>query len=386
VTTLAIARAAALRLLRDRTALFFLIVLPIVLIVIVGAVAHGVTAFRVGVLDDDHTSASHTLVVDLSSAKGIAVSTYTSRASLDRAVARSDLDVGVVIPHGLAADERAGHAISIPVLAEATNSAQQAAAEQVESTIEGAGGQLQAGQFATRYAGTLDRNLRRAQSLEASTTAVEVHQEIVKGAVATLPFGYEYSAPTELVLFVFLTSLTGGAAIVESRRLGILERMSAAPLRARTIILGESLTYIAIALVQSILLVTVGALAFGVSWGNPLAAGLLVIMWCLVGAGAAMVSGTIFKTAEQASAVGPVVGITFGMLGGCMWPLAIVSSTMRTIGHITPQAWAVDAWTKLLTSHGNVTAIGGELAVLALFASGLFAISIIRLGRTAKSR
>jgi hypothetical protein len=29
------------------------------------------------------------------------------------------------------------------------------------------------------------------------------------------------------------------------------------------------------------------------------------------------------------SAIGPVVGIAFGMLGGCMWPLEIVPNTVR---------------------------------------------------------
>jgi len=44
---LAIARASGRRVLRDRVALFFLIILPIVVIVVVGAVAQGFNTFRV---------------------------------------------------------------------------------------------------------------------------------------------------------------------------------------------------------------------------------------------------------------------------------------------------------------------------------------------------
>ena len=40
------------------------------------------------------------------------------------------------------------------------------------------------------------------------------------------------------------------STIVETRRLGMFERMSAAPVRPRTIIAGESLTYVVIAAVQ----------------------------------------------------------------------------------------------------------------------------------------
>ena len=166
--------------------------------------------------------------------------------------------------------------------------------------------------------------------------------------------------------------------MVESRRLGVYERVLAAPVRPRTIVIGEAVTAVLIALVQSALIVLVGAVAFGVSWGNPPAAFLLVLLWCIVGAGAGMVAGTLFRTPEQASAIGPVVGITFAMLGGCMWPLSIVSPTMRAIGHATPQAWAVDAWTNLLSSHGTIITIWHELAILALFALGFFTIATVR--------
>jgi hypothetical protein len=72
------------------------------------------------------------------------------------------------------------------------------------------------------------------------------------------------------------------------------------------------------------------------------------------------------RTPEQPSAIGPVVSITFAMLGGCMWPLSIVSPLMRAVGHATPQAWAVDAWTNLLSSHGTIVTIWHQLGILAL--------------------
>ena len=125
---------------------------------------------------------------------------------------------------------------------------------------------------------------------------------------------------------------------------------------------------------------------FGVSWGNPLAAVVLLMVWCLVGASAGMVAGTFFRTPEQASAMGPIVGIVFAMLGGCMWPLSIVSTTMREIGHATPQAWAVDAWTNLLSNHGDIATISHELGILALFALAFFCLATLRLKAMLASR
>jgi ABC-2 type transport system permease protein len=184
-----------------------------------------------------------------------------------------------------------------------------------------------------------------------------------------------------LVLFVFINSLAGGAAIIESRRLGMYERMSAAPVAARSIVAGETLCYLAMALLQSLLIVAVGALVFGVDWGDPLAATALVASWALVGTGTGVLTGTLFRTAEQASAIGPPLGIAFGMLGGCMWPLEIVPAPMRALGHVVPHGWAIDAWTVLLSRGGSVLDIAGELGVLLGFAAVLLLLATTRLRR-----
>jgi len=376
--TLAIAQASARRLLRDKRALFFMIILPIILIVVVGAVAQGFNTFKIGIVDLDRTQASHQLVVDLERTAGLSAALYSSVSALDKAVARSEINAGVVIPRGLQADERSGRPASIGIAAEQANTTQQAAVSRIISAVDAYGGRVQAGQFASRFGGGFSRDYQLAGTIAAKTARVGLATQVVATAQNTLPPGFEYSAPTELVLFVFLTAVAGGASVVESRRLGVFERVLAAPVRPRTIVIGESVTALSIAVVQSALIVAVGSLAFGVTWGNPAAAALLIALWCLVGAGAGMVAGTFFRTPEQASAIGPVVGITFAMLGGCMWPLSIVSPMMRTIGHVTPQAWAVDAWTNLLSGHGTIITIWHQLAILALFALAFFAVATVR--------
>lgn len=74
------------------------------------------------------------------------------------------------------------------------------------------------------------------------------------------------------------------------------------------------------------------------------------------------------------------LGIGLGMLGGCMWPLSIVPPFMRTLGHLTPHAWAVDAWTALVDDGASFAGIALELTVLAAttFALGGLAVVLLR--------
>jgi ABC-2 type transport system permease protein len=277
---------------------------------------------------------------------------------------------------------RDGTDVAVTVYADRANTDQQAALSAVAAVVDDQAARIQAAVFATEQAGgTFDGNLELVAGVAAGSTPVTIELDVVDAESDSLPEGFSYSAPTMLVLFVFINAMAGGAAMIQSRTLGIYDRMLAGPVTARAIIQGETTTYLALTLLQSLLIVGVGALLFGVDWGNPIAAGALVALWALVGTGAGMLSGSVFRTPEQASSIGPAVGMVAGMLGGCMWPLAIVPSALQTIGHVVPHAWAVDAWTTVLSRGGGLFDIATELAVLAAFALGLLMLATVRLRR-----
>lgn len=382
MTALAIAKASLLRVVRDRTALFFLIALPVFVIVIIGATLRGFSTFPVGVLDLGHTRSGADIVSAMRQSGHFKLHSYSSLSSATRAVARGEVSVAVILPPAMDANLRSGRPVNIEVLAEQTNSNQQAAFNTVRSVVESEAARIQSALFATaEIGGSYDQNLARATAAQERLPRMEVHTVQADSKAATLPEGFSYSAPTMLVLFVFINTLAGAANIVETRRLGMYERMSAAPVRPRSIIAGETITLLALSLLQAGLIVATGTVAFGVSWGNPLAAVLLIAVWALVASGVGMLAGTLFRTPEQASVIGPTLGIVLGMLGGCMWPLSIVNSAMRSVGHITPHAWAVDAWTALIARGAGLTGILTDLAALAAFAAVLMLLATLRLRR-----
>lgn len=382
MTPLNIARASLLRVVRDRTALFFIVALPVFVIIIIGSTIRGFSTFPVGVVDLGSGRSGADLVSAIRASGDFRLHTYGSVASATKAVARSEVSAALVLPAGMDATLRSGRTADVGILAGQANSAQQAAVTAVRSVVASQASRVQAALFASgEQAGAYDTNLALAGSLQARIDLVKVSAVQVDSKSTTLPEGFSYSAPTMLVLFMFITTLAGAASIVETRKLGLYERMSAAPVRPRSIIAGETLNLLAVSLVQAGLIVAVGSLAFGVSWGDPVAAVVLIALWALVGAGVGMLAGTLFRTPEQASILGPTLGIILGMLGGCMWPLSVVNSLFRNIGHAAPHAWAVDAWTALIARGANLGGIGTDLAVLAGFAVVLLALATSRLHR-----
>jgi ABC-2 type transport system permease protein len=386
MTALAVTAVSLRRLLRDRTALFFLVVLPIVIILVIGATVNNAGELRIGVVAGDPGPLATELVTDLRAAPATEVRSYAEESEARTALRRGELDAVVLLPPGLDTDLeaalRTGDTVTIPMLGAGALSTQQAARSAVEGTVARHAARVQAAAVAAGAAGgTVQSWLPQAGRLQAQVPAVTVESETVDATSDYLPTGFSYSAPTMLVLFVFITSLAGGAAMIQSRQLGIYERALAAPVRSRDIVLGETASYLIVALLQSALIVGVGAIAFDVDWGDPVAAAALVLVWALVGTGAGLLSGTLFRTPEQASAIGPAIGIAFGMLGGAMWPLEIVAPVMRTIGHLVPHAWAVDGWIEVLSRGGGIGDIITQLAVLAAFAGSLLVLATVRLRR-----
>ncbi|MEU0510471.1 MULTISPECIES: ABC transporter permease [unclassified Amycolatopsis] len=381
MTALLFTGVALRRLARDRVAMFFIVLLPLVVILIVGATIRGQDSFRIGVVEPG-TPLAAGLSRALDTSPALETRTYSDEDPATAALRRNQVDAVLVLPDGF--DERllSGAPVELPLLSTGSAGTTQGAWSAVSAVVADHAALVQAAGFAAERTGTDPaRWLPLAGSLAATGDRITVRTESAGGAPDERAGGFTGSAPTMLVLFVFVNTLAAGAAVIETRKLGVYSRSLAAPVRPREIVFGEALGYVVLALGQSALIIGASAALFGVSWGDPVAALLLTGLWAVVGAGAGILSGTLFRTSEQASAIGPAIGIAFGMLGGCMWPLEIVPPALRAVGHVTPHAWAVDAWTTVLSRGGGVADIAGQLAVLAGFAAVLVGAASWRMAR-----
>lgn len=381
MSTLAIAAASLRRTLRDRVALFFIVALPIIAILVVGATIQGATDIKVAATEG-RGQLAESLLNEIERTDGLTVVVRPDEQAARESLRRGEVQAAVLVPDDLGEVLRSGATVDIPVLTTAATESEQAALAAVRAAVAEHATPLQAAVFAADQAGgTPASRLELARQLRAATPSVELRAEAVNADRGILPAGFSYSAPTMLVLLVFINAVAGGSTMVENRKLGIYQRALAGPVLPRQLVLGETMFYGSMALLQSGLIVAVGAVLFGVNWGDPLAATVLVLLWALVGTGAGMLSGTLFRTPEQASAIGPPIGIAFGMLGGCMWPLELVPPALRAAGHATPHAWAVDSWTVLLAQDGGLVDIAVPLTVLAAFAVVLLAAAVHRMRR-----
>jgi len=371
------------RMFRVRANIFFVFVFPMVLILVLGATFGGSSTPRLGVVDTGSGPLGAALLRQLEQTPHLKVVTVSDAAALLTQVGRGNLAAGVVIPPGYDAAARSGRGATVRYLAQENQSSQQLG-QTVRGAVARQAALLGAALFAAGQHAVPDfsAGLAEATRVSPAVPSVSVTQTTAGTSVFSRTLGqFDEGAWTELVLFLFLTALTGSVAIIETRRLGLSRRMLATPTAPITVIAGETVGRVLISCVQALVIILGSALLFGVSWGAPAGVVAVVILFALVGAGAGIFVGTLFRNEQQASAISLLLGLGLGALGGCMVPLEVFSPALRRVAHITPQAWANDAFAKLVGHGASIAGILPQLGVLAAYAAALLILAAWRLRR-----
>jgi ABC-2 type transport system permease protein len=289
---------------------------------------------------------------------------------------------GLVIPEGFAAS-RAGTGTTEVRYLGTTSALAQGLAEPVQAAVARVAAVATAARAAVAEGvAPWDQAQARAQEAYAGVPGIAINVSRIGAASSFDGFGqFTFGASTQLVMFTFLTSMTASLRLVLSRKLGVSRRMSSTPTSTITIIAGEAIGRFGVALFQAAYIVIVTALLFGVAWGDPVAAGAVIVVFALVSAGAAMLLGSTARTADQAASLGVFIGLALGALGGCMIPLQIMPPTMQSIARVIPHSWAVSGLQSLIVEGGGIASVATNLAVLAGFAVVLLALASWRLRR-----
>lgn len=383
---LAIAALEIRRYLRERVSLFTTAIMPVALVLILGtAFGSSTSKIPVGVLDEDHTSVSAEFAADLDKSD-VTLTPYTDPDAMARDIRLGFVTAGVRIPAGFAASLSTGTPVQVDMTLD-QGSANGAAVNSAITAAASALGQVPtAVQVGLTVLGRTDEEARTvlkaaAEQVAAAEPPVAVSRTTV-GAVPATGSAFASAIYTQLTLFIFLNGMLAGITLVESRRLGVSRRMLSTPTGIGPYILGVGLGRWGLGLIQATLLLGLGTGVFGVSIGHWPTAVTLTLLWCALAATVGMLLGAVGRTAEQVVAWSVPLGIGMGMLGGCMWPLSVVPAFMRTIGHFTPHAWAVDAWRAIVDHGARFGDVAVDLGVLAAATVGLGTLAVVLLRRS----
>ncbi|MCB2222854.1 MAG: ABC transporter permease [Actinobacteria bacterium] len=374
------------RFLREKANLFFVFVFPILIVLMIGAFFGGGLSSTVGVYAPGDGELSKALVQGIDDLEEVKVREYGSEAALIDGVQRGGVQGGLVVPADY--DERlaAGETVEVGYVARPDQTGI-LLGETVNGVVQRQANLVRAARFAAARAGVPYEDALPVAMVVAPGTERVTVTTTEAGAEDSLTAEFEglgafdLGAHQELILFMFLTSLAGSAALIQTRQLGVARRMLSTPTGTGTILAGETLGRFNVALVQGLYIVGGTVLLFRVDWGDPLGALAVVVAFSLVGAAAGILMGAVFSNDSQAGGLGVLIGLGLAALGGCMVPIEIFPAGMQAVARATPHAWAVDAFSEMVRRDGGLVDILPNLGVLLAFAAVLMLLGTWRLRR-----
>ena len=379
---LGIAATGLRRQFRDRSNIFFVFILPIAIIMLIGAQFGSGFVPTVGLLGPDDDRLAEAIEEQIRGGEGFEIRDFESRETLITAVERGRVSAGMIVPDDFTRSIASGADPEIEFAVRPDT-----AGIAVRSAIEGAVTEALAPATAARTVAqereiSFDQALALVESVEARVGDVAVETRTTGEALFPATLGqFDIGASSQLVLFTFLTALTGSAALIQSRQLGVTRRMLSTGTAPRTVLLGEATGRWGVAVFQGLYILLVTLVAFGVDWGDPVGSMAVLLAFGLTGAGAAMLMGALFSNDQQAGGVAVVLGIGLAALGGSMAPLEIFSPTMRTVAFLTPHAWANDAFAELVRRDATFVDVLPQIGVLLGYAAVLFVLGSFWLRR-----
>lgn len=361
---LAIAGTELRRFLRDRSNIFFVLIFPLLLVVVIGLqFGGGGSAGRI-VLSGTDGELRTDLTAQLEEL-GAAVGTVDAEG-MRQQVARGRTDVGLLLDDAAERAYAAGEPAEVEMIT-ASGAASQAASQVVRTALQSL---------------SLDRaKIRALTGLGVPEGDAAVALAAAGGDVAPVELSvvdvdevaqelsglgqFDLSAATMLLLFTFLSTLGSAVTLIQSRRLGVQARVLAAPVSGAQAMLGQVLGRWVIACFQGAYIMVASVLLFDVDFGSVGLALLVLAVFALVATGAAMLLGSLMDHEGAANGVAVGIGLVLGALGGCMFPLELFPDSLRTVAHGTPHAWGYLAFAQLQRHAGGPADIAPHLGVLA---------------------
>jgi ABC-2 type transport system permease protein len=167
----------------------------------------------------------------------------------------------------------------------------------------------------------------------------------------------------------------------DEQRAGTLEVLLASPTRLGAVMLGSFIVPLALTLVQVAVFVIAGAVADVPIY--PSEAPLAVVMLVLVIASFAafgLFSAGLIVLVQRGDPFTLLAGQATTFLAGTVFPVSLLPLPARLLARAIPAYYALDGIRRSLLAGAGLSAVGGDLIALILFAAVLIPASLLFLG------
>lgn len=235
----------------------------------------------------------------------------------------------------------------------------------------------------------VELKVRNKKMNETELTNLDERESLIKvkssyaGKYEIIPAGFSAQVPAQVVQFTLLILfIYVSGSLFEEKRQGLLRRIRVAPVGLVHIYLGKLLGAVIVGLIQIGLLLSIGRFAFHVYLGQSwVALFLLAITYATSIAAMSLILGFMIRNAEKLGGISIISALSMSAFSGCWWPIEMTPDWMQTAANFLPPGLALKTFHRII-SYGDSFAqvfpyILGQAGFAILF-SMLFGLILIR--------
>jgi ABC-2 type transport system permease protein len=359
---------------RDKRLLASLVVPPTIQLLLFGfALNPTVDHLKMGVLDLDHTPQSRDLIAGMTESGAFHLAnTYFSPGELGEALARGDLDAGMVVPYNFARDMERGRQPDVQILLNAMNANTAAIAQ--------------------GYASSLLQNWNQVYSRQGGVHAqyrpIAAHDVSRQGRVTMHPaFLFNPGLVTSWfivtgtfgVLLMLNGSLIASSALVKEREAGTVEQLLMTPAGTGEIIVAKITPLFLLLCLMIMFAVALIKLAFGVPFRGSFVLVLAGSMLCVLsGIGIGTFIATFTKSAQQAQLMAFFVNPPLASLSGALTPVEAMPHWLQPLTVLNPIRHFGIITRSVLLKGSGIAAVWPHMLALVAFTAVLLTLSVMR--------
>lgn len=165
--------------------------------------------------------------------------------------------------------------------------------------------------------------------------------EFVDPRYQSIPYEH-FMFPGVIAMSVLFGTVFYGLNIVWDRKLDVLKEVLVAPVSRTTIFFGKVLGGSSESLIQGIILLVIGVLAFGLSPGGALMALLFVLLLAISFVSVGLFLGSFFDSFEGFQLIVSFIVFPLFFLSGALYPVEGLPPALTWLTRVNPATYAVD--------------------------------------------
>ena len=188
------------------------------------------------------------------------------------------------------------------------------------------------------------------------------------------PNSVQHNVPAWTLFAMFFIVIPLSINIVKEKSQGTFVRLRTNPVRSWVVIVGKTITYLIICMIQFYMMLAVAIFLFphlglpALNLNFSLMLMSVVALFCGFAAiGYGILVGTIAKTQEQSAPFGSTSVIILAAIGGVWVPVFAMPRIMQVIAQCSPMNWGLNAFYDVILRNAGILDVLPEITLLFLF-------------------